>query len=218
MINDEYVWAVGGQVRDRALGRETHDYDYAVEGSAIQFATELGHKHGYEVKLYPSFNTATVFTGNRHLDFASCRRESYRKPGKMPSCDFFQVGIREDLLRRDFTVNAIAQNTKSRHYVAVPNAWHDLETRQLRVLHENSFVDDPTRMLRAIRYAVSLDFKIERYTEDLFDNSLLETISKGRLERHVGLGWREEHWELAARFRLDQTIRRILGWPTSNLA
>lgn len=182
-IEHNNIWRVGGQVRDSLLGRESRDFDFAVEGRNLEVLSQF-FGHSPKMTFHKGFRTATVHV-EPEMDFACTRSEHYPKRGKMPQILKFGVPMIVDLYRRDFTVNAIAENTLSGQRMAVEHALEDIQNRQLRVLHEDSFKDDPTRMLRAIRYAVDLDFGIHPDTEALMNVDLFKTVSQGRKYKEI---------------------------------
>ncbi len=158
---------VGGPVRDLLLKHPNVDLDITVEGNGMRLAAIFAAQYpGAVVTCYPAFKTATVLLpGNRMVDFATARKETYARPGVFPAV--VPSNIREDLLRRDFTINALA--------IALnPTIWGrmqdpsgglaDLRAKKIRVLHDQSFIDDPTRILRTARFKARLDFTIERTT------------------------------------------------------
>jgi tRNA nucleotidyltransferase (CCA-adding enzyme) len=153
------VWVVGGAVRDALLGRDPRDLDLVVEGDAAEVARRLGEG----ALVHERFGTATA---NGVVNLAAARRERYERPGALPDVEL-GAPIAEDLARRDFTVNAIAVRLADGELQAVPGALDDVAARRLRVLHERSFLDDPTRLLRLIRYAARLRFQIEEATRGL---------------------------------------------------
>ncbi len=158
------VHLVGGAVRDLLSGREPRELDLAVEGDALAVARVLGG----DVRTYPRFGTATVRRGERTIDLAATRRERYASPGALPEIE--PATIAEDLARRDFTVNALAvalNGERAGALRAVPDALDDLGVGRLRVLHERSFHDDPTRLIRLARYAGRLGFAVEPRTAAL---------------------------------------------------
>jgi tRNA nucleotidyltransferase (CCA-adding enzyme) len=160
----EGVYLVGGTVRDILLGRDGFDIDIAVEGDAIAFAEGLGG----EVTAHGRFGTAVVrFSDGRHWDVVTARRETYAEPAALP--DVEAGTIEEDLARRDFTVNAIAASLGDDfgHLLDPHGGRADIEAGTIRVLHERSFVDDPTRIFRAIRYENRLGFRMDDETERL---------------------------------------------------
>jgi tRNA nucleotidyltransferase (CCA-adding enzyme) len=161
----EGVHLVGGTVRDILLGREGFDVDIAVEGDAIAFAEGLGG----EVTAHGRFGTAVVrFEDGRHWDVVTARRETYSAPAALP--DVEAGTIADDLARRDFTVNAIAASLEPGDYGRILDPHRgraDLDARVIRILHPRSFVDDPTRIFRAIRYENRLGFRMDPETERL---------------------------------------------------
>jgi tRNA nucleotidyltransferase (CCA-adding enzyme) len=182
------VHLVGGAVRDLLLGGEPYDLDLVVEGDAAGFARSLGGT----VRFHDRFGTSTVVLGGFSYDIARARRETYAHPGALP--DVVPATLAEDLLRRDFTVNAIAialGGKAAGTLSSAPRALEDLGARQLRVLHDASFLDDPTRMLRLARYGSRLRFAIEPRTRALVSSALragaLATVSGSRLGSELRL-------------------------------
>ena len=163
---DADVYVVGGAIRDLLLGGAPLDLDLVVVGDVSVLAARLGDPGGGE-RAHDRFGTATVQgAGGVRYDLAQARRESYARPGALP--DVEPAGIRDDLARRDFTVNALAlgvSGADAGRLVAAPDALEDLAAGRLRVLHPRSFADDPTRLLRLARYAGRLGFTLEPATE-----------------------------------------------------
>jgi tRNA nucleotidyltransferase (CCA-adding enzyme) len=188
------VWLVGGPVRDSLLGRQPEDVDLAVERGAAGLARALADRLGGRSIEHPDFLTAAALLDDGDIvDVVTTRRETYAAPGALPSV---RAGtIRDDLLRRDFSVNAIALELESGETVDPAGGRADLEARLLRVLHARSFVDDPTRIFRALRLATRLGFAIEPETETLLHASVeanaLATVSRERLWRELRLTMRE---------------------------
>jgi tRNA nucleotidyltransferase (CCA-adding enzyme) len=161
------VHVVGGAVRDALLGRAAHELDFVVEGDAAPVARRAAERLGGEVVEHERFGTATVRSpGGGVFDVVSARRERYPRPGALPDVEL-DASLADDLARRDFTVNAIAVAVAGGALRAHPGAIEDLDARRLRVLHERSFLEDPTRMLRLARYAARLGFEIEPATDAL---------------------------------------------------
>ena len=147
------VYLVGGAVRDLLLGLTPGDLDLVFEGELAELTDRLGGA----TRAYDRFGTATVELDGYRYDVVRARRESYAHPGALP--DVEPAGLGDDLERRDFTVNAIALaigGPARGEMTAVGGALEDLESRRLRVLHDASFSDDPTRLLRLSRYAEDL--------------------------------------------------------------
>jgi tRNA nucleotidyltransferase (CCA-adding enzyme) len=174
------VYLVGGAVRDLLLGRDRADLDVVVEGDA----TELARKLGGEAVSHERFATAKVTLGGLEFDLASARAESYARPGALP--EVRQAALADDLARRDFTINAMAIPLHREPELIDPHGGReDLERGLIRVLHERSFVDDPTRALRAARYAARFGFPVEPETEALAREADLSTVSEDRVEAEL---------------------------------
>ncbi len=162
------AFLVGGAVRDLLLGRRTVDLDVAIEGDARDVARSVAERLGGEAKEHERFGTATVRAGELAVDLATARRETYSEPGALPEVQ--PAGLAEDLGRRDFTINAmaIALNGEDVGSLEDPHeGTADLEAGVIRVLHGESFVDDPTRLLRALRYEARFGFRMDEQTERL---------------------------------------------------
>jgi tRNA nucleotidyltransferase (CCA-adding enzyme) len=207
----EGVWIVGGAVRDLLLGDDPVDLDLVVEGDAVAVAQRLADALGGELVVHDRFGTATVRAGGHAYDLAPARAESYAHPGALP--DVRPASLAEDLLRRDFTVNAVAVGFDGR-LEAAPHALEDLAARRLRVLHENSFRDDPTRLLRLVRYATRLGFDVEEETRRLMDRALsagaLRTVTPARVGAELRLLLREPP--------AVEALARVAGWEDAPVA
>jgi tRNA nucleotidyltransferase (CCA-adding enzyme) len=180
------AYLVGGAVRDLLRDTDPHDVDIAVEGDARAAARAVADRLGGEFKEYERFGTATVATADENYNFASTRQEVYDAPGELPRVA--PASLDEDLKRRDFTVNAMAialTGDDLGHLYDPYGGAADLEAGVIRVLHERSFLDDPTRLLRALRYAARLDFALDPETERLAREAVaaeaLSTVSGDRI-------------------------------------
>ncbi len=155
------VHLVGGGVRDLLLGGEPVDLDLVVEGDAATVAARIGGP----VRVHDRFGTCTVILDGFTYDLARARRERYPAPGALPEVE--PAPLSEDLGRRDFTINAAAVSLaggRAGQLAAAPGALEDIAAGRMRVLHERSFIDDPTRLLRLARYQSRLGFAIEAGT------------------------------------------------------
>ncbi|MBC7330380.1 CBS domain-containing protein [bacterium] len=163
------AYLVGGVVRDMILGREVKDLDILVEGRAIEFARKVKEEMGGELTTHQRFGTATLkLPDGLEIDFATARREFYVRAGVLPTVE--SGSLREDLFRRDFTINALALSLHPREFgylIDYFGGWDDLQNKRIRVLHSLSFWEDPTRILRAIRLEAKLGFKMDEWTENL---------------------------------------------------
>jgi tRNA nucleotidyltransferase (CCA-adding enzyme) len=174
------TYLVGGAVRDLLLGRDRTDLDIAVEGDAAA----VGRRLGGEVRTHERFATATVHTAGLELDLATSRSEAYPEPGALPEIQ--PATLSEDLARRDFTLNAMAVPLAGDPELIDPHGGlEDLRRGALRVLHDGSFVDDPTRALRAARYAARYGFDLDPDTERLLREADLATVSSDRVDAEL---------------------------------
>lgn len=222
--SDSNLYLVGGIVRDLLLGRPGKDIDLMIEGNAIALAKRLASKNNTKLTVHKKFGTATFHFQDYRIDLATCRSETYRRPGALP--DVKPGDIREDLSRRDFTINAMAIDLSPTRYgqlIDLYGGGADLSNGLIRVLHDKSFEDDATRIMRAIRYEQRLGFKLERRTEKLLKRNLplLDTISSERLRKEVLLWLSEESpqriLQRADRLGILAKIHPSLHWD-NNLA
>ena len=207
------VHLVGGAVRDLLLGREPNEVDLVVVGDAIDLARQYAELlPGSHIEVHQQFGTATVRNADAVVDFATARVEQYESPGALPVVR--PATLAEDLRRRDFTVNsmAISLEEESRGLLTDPfNGIDDLAERLLRVLHRQSFVDDPTRLWRLARYAGRYQFQIEALTAQLASDAVANGALAGIAAERSGneiLRLLEEAEPLAA---IDQAVK--LGLP-----
>lgn len=181
---------VGGAVRDLLLGRPPRELDVAVEGDPEPLIAALGG----DAERHERFGTAVVRGDGWCVDVARCRRETYARPGALP--DVAPADMRADLKRRDATINAIAVRLSDGAVIAAPHAEDDLRAGLLRVLHDASFVDDPTRLWRLARYRARLGFELEPRTAELAARAVaggaLTTISGVRAGNELRLALRED--------------------------
>ncbi len=181
------AYLVGGPVRDLMLGARTIDLDITVEGNGIRLADHLAKLYpGSTVAHYPAFKTATVrLPDGRRVDLATARKETYTRGGAYPKVS--PSKIKDDLFRRDFTINATALSINpddSGKLLDPFKGMADLKSKKIRVLHAQSFVDDPTRILRAARFMARLGFTLEAKTLKLLKSAIerkvLDTITPQR--------------------------------------
>jgi len=188
------LYLAGGAVRDLLLRRPVRDVDLVIVGDLPRFARELSRDLGAHARLHERFDTATIpLSDGTSVDVARARTEVYDRPGALPRVAAADR-IEDDLFRRDFTINAMAIEIaprRSLRLVAPYGGRSDLARRRLDILHSNSFRDDPTRALRAARYASRLGFAIglrtRRALRDAIRDRFFEWISGERLRREVEL-------------------------------
>jgi tRNA nucleotidyltransferase (CCA-adding enzyme) len=192
------LYLVGGVVRDLLLGRPNLDFDLVVEGDALRLARQLAKASGEKVTTHPRFGTAKFHRGGVSIDLVTARSETYPRPGALPEV---QPGtISDDLRRRDFSINAMAIDLSPDSFgelIDPHGGKADLERGLIRVLHDKSFIDDATRMFRALRYEQRLGFQLEPNTESLMrrDKAMVGTISGDRIRHELELFFKEEQPE-----------------------
>lgn len=210
---------VGGFVRDMLLGRRNLDVDVVVEGDAVDFAERAASRFGGRVVVHRRFGTAVlVLSPSLHVDLASARTEYYSRPGALPTVE--ASSLRQDLLRRDFSINAMAAciNPGCFGDIADPfGGLRDLEQGRIRVLHSLSFVEDPTRVYRAARFEQRYGFTIEPMTEEL----ARKCVEMGMLDEVSGSRTRAELFEIMKEDDPASSLRRLadlgaLGFVTAN--
>ena len=180
------VFLVGGFVRDIFMGGKNYDLDIVVEGDAIKFGEVLSEKIGGALVVHRKFGTATLVKdwprwlgkslhpdNKFKIDIATARKEVYEKPAALPTVEF--SSLREDLYRRDFTINAMAVSINKNNFGLFVDFFaglQDLEKGVIRILHDKSFIDDPTRIFRAVRFEQRFGFRIESHTEYLITHAV----------------------------------------------
>ena len=196
------VHVVGGAVRDLLLGRRPREVDLVVEGDLDAAIGRLGGA----ATAHDRFGTARVVAGDCAIDLARARRERYLRPGALPEVE--PASLDEDLRRRDVTVNAMALGLDG-ELTTVPGAMEDLADGVLRVLHDRSFVDDPTRLWRVARYAARLGFAVEPRTRALAHAADPSTVSGDRLGAELRLALTEPDPPAALRTARDLQPRLL---------
>ena len=200
------AYLVGGAVRDLLRGETPLDLDVTVEGDAVELARAAADRLGGDVEEHDRFGTATLRAPGVVADFARCRSERYPSPGALPEVE--PAPLEEDLRRRDFTVNAMAAALApdERGRLVDPCGGRaDLDARSIRILHERSFLDDPTRLLRAVRYEARLGAAMDARTEEL----ALEAIAAGALATVSGKRIRAELVLLLEEPEMPAAIERV---------
>ena len=194
-INDtsNKLFYIGGVVRDELLDKQSIDIDITYVGNAIEYCSKFGEV----IQINPDFGTVRVkipssphreiadfvpSTWSGHnvseelnnviVDFASTRSETYPKKGHLPVVEKIGCSLKEDVLRRDFTINALAKSITTGEIVDYVGGLKDLKNKKLRVLHDNSFIDDPTRIIRGLKFAMRFNFELEEHTKKLQDEYL----------------------------------------------
>ncbi len=215
------AYLVGGCVRDILLKKEVWDLDFVIEGDAVKVAKELADKYGVPFHPFEEFKTAHLKIGNFKIEFATARREKYERPGAYPVVE--NASIKEDLLRRDFTINALALSVNPEDFGTIIDFFgglRDLKEGIIRILHPLSFIEDPVRILRALRFAGRFGFKLSKSTEKLLkqavDLHILKEAPKGRIMNEIKLALREDKFPdilmLYRKYRILEEIIEGFYW------
>jgi tRNA nucleotidyltransferase (CCA-adding enzyme) len=196
---DYHAYAVGGFVRDLFLKHDNLDIDLVIEGDGVEFARRFASRYGARARVFQKFKTAVIiFPDDFKLDVATARTEYYEAPGALPVVEY--SSIKMDLYRRDFTINTLAINLNPGEFGTLLDffgAIRDLKERRLSVLHNLSFVEDPTRVFRAIRFEQRFKFRISKLTLNLVQNAVknnfFDRLSGPRLFQELKLILSEEN-------------------------
>ena len=243
-IGGKHAYLVGGSVRDLLLKQPNLDIDIVIEGDAIRVAKELQNRWNGTLHTHPQFGTATVTPADPtkpKVDFVTARRETYQKPATLPNIQ--QGTITKDLQRRDFSINALAMCLEKNVFGTIidkTRGLEDLKNGTIRVLHNNSYLDDPTRIFRACRYAGRYNFRIadtdvqiitealpllaqlsgER-TRNEIDRVLLEDNAPQIVQELAELGVYEAifpEWKISPTFSSNfQTAQQAISWATEHI-
>ena len=162
------MFYIGGVVRDELLGRKSFDVDITYVGNAIEYCS----KYGEVIQENPDFGTVRVNVDGMEVDFASTRSESYPKKGHLPVVEKIGCSLKEDVMRRDFTINALAKSVATGEIVDYTGGLEDLKNKKLKVLHDESFIDDPTRIIRGLKFSIRFGFDLDMHTRKLQEEYL----------------------------------------------
>jgi len=216
------LYLVGGAIRDLLLTGEflDLDLDLVAEGNAMTLAREVAHQLGGDLKTYERFLTAEIVVGNTHIDIVTARKERYDEPASLPVVS--PANLEADLARRDFSVNAMALPLWPVGSAGLVDPWEgrsDLDQRRLRVLHDRSFFDDPTRILRGVRIGARRGLDFDPHTTDLaraaVDADAFGPLSPSRLRHELVLLLEDQQVELSLRSLEDLNFFPVLGRTTA---
>ncbi len=207
-LKDKNLYYVGGVVRDEILGTTSFDTDYCYEGDAIEFSKGMN-----VIKENPAFGTVRILLDNKEIDIASTREEIYPKPGHLPEVRNIGCPLKDDLKRRDFTINALAKNTLTNEITDYFGGVNDIQSKTLRVLHNRSFIDDPTRIVRGLKFSVRFGFELDSHTKKLQEEYLTNInydMSYHRLKKELKETFNLNKREALEKF-VEQGIYKLLG-------
>ena len=209
-LKNDNLYYVGGVVRDELIMQKNLDIDYCYEGNAIEFA----HANGLNIiRENSKFGTVRVELNDAEIDIASTRTEAYPRKGHLPKIKEIGCSLEEDLRRRDFTINAMAKRTTDNELIDYFGGKEDIKNKLLRVLHKDSFIDDPTRIIRALKFSVRFGFELEEGTKKLQDEYLANInydISWHRLKKELVETFSLNSQRAYDRF-VTQGIYKLLG-------
>lgn len=181
------AFAVGGFVRDLLLERQNFDIDIVIVGNAISFVKDLSQELQCDYKIFDRFNTARLYVDDLKVDFNSSRIEYYSNPGALPQIEF--SGLSNDMFRRDFSINAIALALEPKHFLELNDffgGYQDIKQKQIRILHSFSFLEDPTRLFRAVRFATRFNFALSENTKKAFEGAISQKAPKKLSMKRIG--------------------------------
>lgn len=219
------IFLIGGVVRDLILEKNIFDIDVTVEGDAVKFCHILAEKNYCKIlQVQPELKTAKVlFANSIEIDFASTRQEFYPKRGHLPVVSKIGCTLEEDVLRRDFTINALAISLNENNFGEVidyVNGVKDIKNKTLRVLHDKSFFEDPSRIIRGLKFAARFDFHRDEKTKKLqkkyLDEQLLEDISWARIKSELKQTFALNNARAYDMFVSNDTYKLIYG-ETANI-
>lgn len=188
-ISELEGYLVGGCVRDWYLGKRCYDLDFTFNDYPVEIASKLANRYHMKLEEFKQFLTIRLISKRKRVDLATFRKEEYPKPAALPIVQKAST-IEEDLARRDFSVNAIAISLERSKLFDVVDPFHGIEDIKkgiIRVLHTRSFVNDPTRIFRAIRFAERFGWQIERETMRLIESSkiYIKHLSVQRIKNEI---------------------------------
>ena len=208
LLKDKNLYYVGGVVRDEILGVKSFDTDYCYEGNAIEFSRNF-----HVIKKNPDFGTVRILLDGEEIDIASTREEIYPVVGHLPKVTRIGCSLKDDLKRRDFTINALAKNTLDGNITDFFNGLRDIKEKKLRVLHDKSFIEDPSRIIRGLKFSVRFGFSLDEKTLFL-QNEYLENInydmSYHRIKKELKETFNLNKAEIFEKF-IEQGIYKLLG-------
>lgn len=184
-LKDKNLYYIGGVVRDEILGTTSFDTDFCYEGNAIEYAESKGLNI---IKKNPDFGTVRILFNGKEIDIASTREEDYPRNGHLPVVKNIGCALSSDLKRRDFTINAMAKNTVTEEITDLFGGLDDIKSRKLRILHKKSFIDDPSRILRGLKFSVRFNFELEDETKRLQEeylNNINYDMSYHRIKKEL---------------------------------
>lgn len=210
------LYIIGGLVRDMILNEKSLDIDISVEGDAVEFAKILVKRCNAKIiSVHKSFGTVKIEIDEQKIDLASTRSESYPKAGHLPHVDEIGCTLEKDVLRRDFTINSLALSLNQDNFadlIDYVGGFEDLKNKKIKLLHTKSFIDDPTRIIRALKYSARLDFDLDSKTLKLQEEYLKNInydMGKKRVKQEIIKTFNQNSQALFEKF-IEQKIYKLL--------
>ena len=210
-LKDKNLYYIGGVVRDELLGCKSFDVDLTYNGDAIEFAHTI--KDAEILRVNNPFGTVKIKLNGEEIDIASTRSEIYPQKGHLPVVEKIACSLKEDVMRRDFTINAMAKSTLTGEIIDYTGGMDDLKNKKIRVLHDGSFIDDPTRILRALKFSGRFGFDLDEHTKKLQDEYLKNInydMSYKRLKKELEETFNLNNWSAFERF-INQGIYKLVA-------
>ena len=210
-IKDKNLYYIGGVVRDEILGYKSFDIDLTYVGDTIEFVRNIPEIRIN--KINKPFGTVRVNLEGKDIDIASTRSEYYPQKGHLPVLKNIGCSLKEDVLRRDFTINSLAKSTLTGEIVDYTGGLEDIKNKIIRILHDDSFVDDPTRILRALKFSVRFGFELDSHTKKLQEDYLKNInydMSYKRLKKELEETFNLNKWSAFEIF-INQNIYKLIA-------
>ncbi len=210
-LKDKNLYYIGGVVRDELLDRKSFDIDITYVGNAIEFAKTIPDAE--IIQINEPFGTVRIKLAGQEIDIASTRCETYPQKGHLPVVGDIGCSLKEDILRRDFTINALAKSTLTGEIIDYTGGIDDIKTKTLKVLHDNSFIDDPTRIVRGLKFSVRFGFEFDEHTKKLQDNYLSNInydMSYKRLKKELVETFNLNSWTAFEKF-VNEGIYKLIA-------
>lgn len=218
------IYLIGGVVRDLILDKKIFDIDVTVEGNAVEFCHKLAQKKYCKIlQVQNDLKTVkAVFENDIEIDFASTRQEFYPRRGHLPVVAKIGCTLEEDVYRRDFTINSLAMSLNQNNYGEVIDyvgGVADIKNKTIRILHENSFNEDPSRILRGLKFAARFDFHRDSHTKELqakyINSQLHDDISWTRIKSELKQSFNLNNPRVYDMFIANETYKLIYGEKTN---
>ena len=188
-FNNLEIFLVGGAIRDILMGYEPKELDFCIKGDTVEFINFIDKQRDIKKIKVSEFNTYKLLYKDKYYDFSLTREESYIPKGSLPKIDNFNVSIKKDLYRRDFTINSIAINLidLKNDFIDPFDGIKDISSKKIKIIHKDSFNDDPTRIFRAIKFSKRLEFIIEKNSLNELNKSIsnIKKLSKDRIKNEI---------------------------------